>query len=148
MILINTLDVNVEMQHIPESVEQKDLEMYVIELLKSIKVDISSYDLVAVHRLGKQSPRETRVVIVGFVNRKSAYACLHNARELNKSLNSTYKKIFITENLCPTNKNIFNRLYKLKKEKRIHNVWSFQGHVFLNIRMTLTFILKRIRCRK
>ena len=68
------------MKHIPESVEQKVLEMYVIELLKSIKVDISSCDLVAVHRLGKQSPRKTRVVIVRFVNRKSAYACLHNAR--------------------------------------------------------------------
>ena len=63
---------NVEMQQIPESVEQKDLEMYVIELLKSIKVDISSYDLVAVHRLGKQSPHKTRVIIVRFVNRKSA----------------------------------------------------------------------------
>ena len=121
---------NIELQHIPESVEQKDLEKFVLNLLKSINIDIASYDLVAVHRLGQRSPQKTRTVIVRFVNRKSAYLCLYNAKFLNKSLNLTYKKIFITENLCPTNKKLFNRLYKLKKEKRLHNVWSYQGHVF------------------
>ena len=101
-----------------------------LNLLKSIDVDIASYDLVAVHRLGQRSPQKTRTVIVRFVNHKSAYSFLYNAKFLNKSLNLTYKKIFITENSCPTNKKLFNRLYKLKKEKRLHNVWSHQGHVF------------------
>ena len=35
-----------------------------------------------------------------------------------------------TMNLCPIIKKIFNRLYKMKKEKSIFNVWSFQGHVY------------------
>ena len=33
---------NIELQHIPESVEQKDLEKFVLNLLKSINVDIAS----------------------------------------------------------------------------------------------------------
>ena len=48
-------------------------------------------------------------------------------------LANQYKKIFITENLCPTNKKIFNALYKLKKSKIIHSVWSFNGYIFYRI---------------
>ena len=121
---------NIELQNIPESVVQDDLEKFVINLFKEIKLDISSYDLVAVHQLGKTSSRKSRNVIVRFLNRKSAFACLLNAKLLNKSSNLMYKKIFITENLCPINKKIFNRLYKMKKEKSLFNVWSFQGHVY------------------
>ena len=91
---------NIELQIIPESVVQDDLEKFVVNLFKEIKLDISSYDLVAVHRLGKPTSRKSRNVIVRFLNRKSAFACFLNAKLLNKS-NLMYKKIFITENLCP-----------------------------------------------
>ena len=47
--------------------------------------------------------------------------------------NSIYKKIYITENLCPTYRKIFNRLYKLKKENVIRNVWCNNGHVFCKL---------------
>ena len=73
---------NIELQNIPESVVQDDLEKFVINLLKEIKLDISSYDLVAVHRLGKPSSRKSTNVIVRFLNRKSAFACLLNAKLL------------------------------------------------------------------
>ena len=121
---------NIELQNIPESVVQEDLEKFVINLYKEIKLDISSYDLVAVHQLGKPSSRKSRNAIVRYLNRTSAFSCLLNAKLLNKSSNLMYKKIFITENLCPINKKIFNRLYKMKKGKTIFNVWSFQGHVY------------------
>ena len=39
-------------------------------------------------------------------------------------------KSYIVENLCRSNKNIFNYLYKLKKEKKIKNVWTVNGIVY------------------
>ena len=33
-----------------------------------------------------------------------------------------YKNYFITENLCPENRQAFNKLYKLKKNGEIFNV--------------------------
>ena len=107
-----------ELQNIPESVEQKDLESFLLDLFKSSNLVVSSCDLVAVQRLGKYSPIKSRNVIVRFLNRSKAYFCLKNTKDLNKSSNNVYKRIFITENLCPTNRAIFNCLYKLKKEEK------------------------------
>ena len=59
---------NIELQNIPESIEQKDLENFVLDLFKSIKLEVSSYDLVALHRLGKSSPRKSRNVSIKFLN--------------------------------------------------------------------------------
>ena len=78
---------NIEMQNIPESVVQEDLEKFEINLFKEIKLEISSYDLVAVHRLGKPSSRKNRNVIVRFLNRKLAFSCLLNGKLLNTSSN-------------------------------------------------------------
>ena len=134
---------NLELQNVPESVVQRDLEKFVLDVFKSIDVDVCSYDLVAVHRIGKISSRRGRNVIVRFVNRKKAYACRENSKRLITSSNILYKKIYITENLCPTYRNIFNRLYKLKKENIIRNVWCKDGHVFCKLcdeRSTLTIL--------
>ena len=95
---------NIELQNIPESVEQEDLENFVLDLFKSINLEVSSYDFVAMHWIGKYYPIKSRNVIVRFLNRSKAYFCLKNAKDLNKSSNKIYKRIFITENLCPTQK--------------------------------------------
>ena len=50
-------------------------------------------------------------VIVRFVNRKTAFKLLKHKKNLKNTLHKNY---FITENLCPYNKQIFNKLYKLK----------------------------------
>ena len=60
-------------------------------------------------------------IIVQFVNRKNAFTCLRNTKKLYKSSKQDYKKVFIVEKLYRSNKNIFNYLYKLKKENKIKN---------------------------
>ena len=119
---------NIEICNVPESVE--NLENYVLKLLKSIGLDIRSYDLVAVHRMGRRT-HTSRNVIVRFLNRKDAFSAI----KLRYKLNSIpqYKKVFVTENLCPTNKKIYNALYKLKKSKIIHAVWSYNGCIFYRV---------------
>ena len=120
---------NIEICGIPESIEPMGLEKHVIEVLKSIKVTVSPYQLVGVHRVGKKQNNRPRNVIVRFVNRKHAFMSLKN----KKLLKNSNKKYYIIENLCPFHKKLFNRLYKCKKENDIHSVWSYNGLVYAKV---------------
>ena len=121
---------NVEIHNIPESILKKDLEKYVITVLSSIGVKLVHYDIVATHRIGDKQTEKNRKVIVRFVNRKNAYYAIKNGRKLRTSNTHQYKNYFITENLCLEFRQIFNKLYKLKKLKQISRVWSYNGYVF------------------
>ena len=123
---------NVEFCNIPENVSQNQLETYIITMLNSLNLELESFDIVAVHRIGKyRNGNKPRNVIVRFLNRRHAYDCL----KMNKKLKSTqkYKSIFVIENLCPYSKRIFNALYKLKKINKIKSLWTFNGQVFYKI---------------
>ena len=134
---------NVEFRNIPEAVVQKNLENYILKLLAFLGMEINSYDIVAVHRLGKSAPGKPRNVIVRFLNRKHAYRCLSLKKKMK---NTKYKFIYIEENLCRYNRRLFNALYKLKKSGNIHAVWSYNGKIFYIIdenddnRLTCTHI--------
>ena len=68
---------NVEFNNIPENIEDDKVEEYILKILKAVEIDISSYDIVAVHRIGKRS-NKSRNVIVRFLNRKDAYKALRS----------------------------------------------------------------------
>ena len=108
-----------EIRKIPENISQSNIEKYVIKVFESIGVKVQSYDLVAVHQIGKFTQGKHRNVIVRFINRKNAFSCLKHSSKLAKSGITEYRKLFITENLCPANKQIFNYLYKLKKQETL-----------------------------
>ncbi len=118
---------NIEIRNIPENVHDKDLEAHVIDILASLQIYVSAYDIVGVHRLGKFVRGKNRSVIIRFVNRKNAYAALNYQKHLKFT---KYKKLFVTENLCPTYRNVFNVLYKGKKNDDIYDVWSYNGIVY------------------
>ena len=121
---------NLEIVNLPESLTQKDLEPKILQILKSMKFDISSYDIVGVHRIGKKRGNRPRNVIIRFVNRKDAHDMISYSKTFSKKASDLgYKNVFITENLCPVNRKIFNRCYKLKKEGTIKNVWTYNGSV-------------------
>lgn len=89
---------NVEFCNIPENVSDDRLEEHIIKILKSINVDINSYDIVAVHRIGKKLNNRSRNVIIRFVNRKDAYRCLKLRYRLTNSTcikESLSQKIFV-----------------------------------------------------
>ena len=71
---------NIEIANIPETVRHHQLEEYCIYLLNSINpLNIQSYDIVALHRLGnKPFDGRPRNVIIRFMNRKIAYDSLDN----------------------------------------------------------------------
>ena len=88
------------------------------------------YDLVATHHIGPKLPNKDRKMIVRFINRKYAYTSKKNSKKLK---NTEYRNIFISENLCPEYRPIFNKLYKFKKPGHVYNVWSHNGHVYFRI---------------
>lgn len=122
---------NVEICNVPESITQEQLQKHTIEVLKTVNITVTGKDIHAVHRIGKKSNNRPRNVIVRFVNRKTAFTLLKNKKKLN---NTPFKNYFVTENLCPYNKRIFNALYKRKKNKEIHSLWSYNGNVFVKVR--------------
>ena len=99
-------------------------------MLNSVKINVESYDIVAVHHLGKFVSGRKRNVIVRFVNRKNAYKCFGIGKKLTKINEYKNKRIFTIENLCHINKRIFNALYKLKKQDVIYSVWSRNGQIY------------------
>ena len=65
---------NIEICNIPEKIAQRNLEQYVLKMLESSSgINLVSYDLVVVHRVGKLLTGKNRNVIVRFLNRKNAY---------------------------------------------------------------------------
>ena len=117
-------------RNVSDRINQHNLEQYVLKVFESIGVNLVSYDLVVVHRVGKFMEDKNRNVIVKYLNRKNAFICLRNAKKLASSDIPDYKKLYFIENLCPSSKRIFNYLYKLKKLSKISNVWTFNGSVF------------------
>ena len=122
---------NVEIRGIPESIQQRDLENHLIDVLHSIGINVESYDIVAVHRIGRIVHGKSRNVITRFINRKNAEKATKNSFKLFTSQNASYKKYFICDNLCPAMHRIFNKLNKYKKNKVVSDVWSLNGHVFM-----------------
>lgn len=122
---------SIEILNISESVaEGKELEKYVIDFVNTtFELKLSSYDIVAVHRLGKKRrPNQNRRVVCRFINRKNSYYCKGYKNKAKRE--AKYKKLFVVESLCFYNKSIFNRLYKLKKNNEIEDVWTRNGCIW------------------
>ena len=103
---LNNLDqysrrVNVEIKNISESTNQSNIENHVMEVFKSIGVKVQSYDLVAVHHLGKYVQGKNRNVIVRFIYRKNAFAFLRNSKNLAVSNSPEYKNYSLLRTCAP-----------------------------------------------
>ena len=119
---------NIEILGIPNTVGDDELEGKVISILNSIGCNISSYEIVACHRLRKTNANQSFNTIVRFTNRKIAYYALQNRKTLKWQYPSL-PNLFIVENLCPRYKSIFDKCLELKREGLLKHVWSWNGTV-------------------
>ena len=107
-----------------ESISHKKLEPKMVEILNEMGIKISSYHIVAIHRIGKKFNNKPRNVIIRFINRKNVYRILSNSKKLSAAAKKCgCDNVYAYENLCPGYRNIFNKCYKLKKEKVLQGVW-------------------------
>ena len=83
--------------------------------------------IAACHRLHSFNRNKPPDVIVRFVNRKSVYLC-HKYK--NNLKNHVIPNLFIHENLCRSNQDIFDECQHLKRNNRLNKVWSKNGLIF------------------
>ena len=92
-------------------------------------IEITSYDIVAVHRIGRKNTKKPRNVIVRFVNRKNVYRISKCNKLSAVAKTFGFNNVYTYENLCPEYRYIFNKCYKLKKQRVLKDVWSVNGRV-------------------
>ena len=125
---------NLEITNLPENVSQSQLEPTIIKILRSMKINICSYDIVAVHRIGRRN-QFSRNTIIRFINRKNVFKIFRRRRQFENVANKFgYAKVGIIENLSPENKRIFNKCYRLKKMEQIKYVGTYNGFVNIQVK--------------
>ena len=128
---------NVEIQGIPDSVEENDLEEKIIEVLSSIDVPVSPEEIEACHRLySKSSPKP---VIIKFMNRKKCDEIMENKRKLSSCDKTALGfneniKLFAGDNLSPANKRLFWKCRQLKRAKLITIARTSNGVVRIKVK--------------
>ena len=123
---------NIIISGIPDNVNQKDLEKSVLNILNSIGMKISSYEIAACHRLRKNRfdkfPAKT---IVRFTNRQIVDYCLRHRNRLSDVKVTTFlgMNLRFYESLCFDNEQILKECYKLKKDGLLNNYLIRNGFV-------------------
>ena len=97
---------NIEIQGIPATAADDNLEIKVIDIFRCLKINIDPSDIEDCHRLGNSTPKNT---IVRFVNRKFCKKTLEAKFDLRKINNAelhfdTSSVLYFSENLTPCNK--------------------------------------------
>ena len=121
---------NIELLGIPNTVKDSELEGNVLSILRQIGlVHLQHYNIAACHRLRTKDRFGNYNTIVRFTNRKDSISCLKSKKNLHLCRDLGFKHLYITENLCPSNRSIFNNLSDLKRDGEINKVWSYNGTV-------------------
>ena len=129
---------NLEITGVSNEIEDVDLEGKVIEILDKIKVNVSSKDIEACHRI-KKSKDNSKKTIIRIVNRKYAKKALLNRKDL-KHLDkssiglSNSNSIFNNENLTPMNNKLAFYCRKLKRDGYVEKTFSRKGVVCIRYR--------------
>jgi hypothetical protein len=119
---------NLRLFGIPEE-DHEDLEQKIIEIAKSINVDLCKDDFSVAHRLGpKTGPGsgKHRAIIVRFVRRKKRNELLAN----KKHLKNHTTKIFIAEDLTSLKLRL---LKEVKASPRVKMAYSKEGRIMARL---------------
>ena len=123
---------NLVISGIPDSVNHNNLEKTVIDIISSIGMNVSSYEVVGCHRLYKNNkskfPAKT---IIRFTNRKVVEYCIRNRDLLlnNNNKNRFKMNLRFYENLCESNERVNNWCRELKKYGSLHDYYTRNGFI-------------------
>ena len=121
---------NLIISGIPEHIKQIHLEDTVLNIIASIGLPLSSYEVVGCHRLKKPSnskfPAKT---IIRFTNRKVVEFCIKNRDRLIEMKNELKMNLRFYENLCESNERVFNWCRELQKYDMIDEYYTRNGFI-------------------
>ena len=126
---------NLEISGIPDNINQDQLENTVLRILESIGVQTDSYHISACHRLSRNKKQQSANTIIRFTDRKIIYDIFSKKKNLKVSpmKDELGSDLYITENLSPEFKNIFETCKYLKRKNVIHSCWTYNGNVNIKI---------------
>ena len=121
---------NLVISGIPDSVNQNKLEITVIDILSSIGMNVSSYEVVGCHRLYKnKKSKYPAKTIIRFTNRKVVEYCIRNRDLLLNNKNRFKMNLRFYENLCESNERVNNWCRELKKYGFLHDYYVRNGFI-------------------
>lgn len=132
---------NIEIVGIEDVVEDDDLEDSVIKIAEFIGVNIEHSDIEACHRLPKSKNKSLpKRTIVRFVNRKHAEIMKKLSKNLrnmkDNQLGFKHGKVYVNDNFCFQNKNIWLRCREAQKAGLIYRYISINGSVSIKLAQT------------
>ena len=122
-----------ELVGIPDSVPQDSLEDKVLDIFKSINVDVQSANVEACHRI-KQGR-----TIIKLSRRKDVQTILANKKKLKDVDSSKFgfnnkTKLYINESLCGMYRGLWSKCKKLFKGGDVFSFWTSNGTVKIKIK--------------
>ena len=126
-----------EISGVPESVSDKDLEVKVLNLFQKIDIEVHPDNIEACHWV--KSNAGPKKVIIKMSRRKDADK-IRRAKKKLKGLDLSSiginSAVFINDNLCRYDKNLWAKCKKLWLNKFIHGFWTSNGSIRLKVTET------------
>ena len=125
---------NLEIEGIPTSISNDDLEKTAVAILNSINVNLDSSDVEACHRIGRSKDGKPKKTSIRIINQKFCKKALLNRKKLSSvAINDNEiqlkNKVFISENLTNYNNKIAFYYRKLTKASLVEKCYSSNGVV-------------------
>ena len=115
----------IEICPVPRSISDQNLEEQICKALSLTGIKIEDKNLHACHRMKRRGR-----VIPTFKDRKLRYQAMANRKtflEKKKELKELHfeESLYLSDNICTENHNLFYKCHQLKNDKRIHACWFF-----------------------
>ena len=122
---------NIEISGIPQAVSDSQVEEKVVDILKAIDANITSNEIEACHRFGK----EKKNIIVWGINGKHCLKALRNKKKLKfidkNAIAIPNVNLFKSENLTPLNSKLAFNCQKLKRDGETEKCYTINGIVHI-----------------
>ena len=124
--------VNLEIDGIPDAIEQKDLKSYVVDILRHAEVDpVSTDDIEVVHRLNSKKTPKTTIIRAKRDFLEKVYAKKKIMRSVGKNKMNVASTFYVNESLSTSSKTLAFNCRKLKKAGLITDTWYSNGKIKL-----------------
>ena len=117
----------IKISRVPGSISDQNLGEQVCKTLSLTGIKVEDKDLHACHPI----KRKGRVILT-FKDRKLRYQVMANWKKLMEKKNELkelnfQESLYLSDNMCTENHNIFYKCCQLKNAKRIHACWFFNN---------------------
>ena len=128
---------NVEIHGVPERSDENLLEL-IPSIANKLGSSITSDSIDIVHRVYTKStgPKPIILRFKSYREKENFYQSRFNLRDADLSgilptENNAIPAIYINENLTQIRRQLFGKVWKLKKARKFHRVWTIDGKIFL-----------------